>query len=276
MHILSEQDIRFFEENGYVVLSGLVPQENLGPVIEATWDFLGMDPDNPEDWYREPLSIDGLVEMYHHQSMWNNRQHPDIYYAFADILGTDKLWVSFDRASLKRPTNPKYPEWDYEGFIHWDIDTSALPTELRVQGVLTLADTDSEQGGFQCVPGMHLGLEEWVKTQPPDQNPFKPDLTGRKIRKVAAKAGDLIIFNARLPHGSSQNRSDKPRFAQYITMFLAEEENAELRQSRIDLWQNRTMPPTYVGDPREIEIQYGTPAILSPLGRKLLGLDRYE
>src|SRR5207244_7614071 len=73
MQVLSQEDHTFFAQNGYVIVHNAVPQENLDAVIDAIWEFLGMDRNDPEDWYREPLRSNGMVEMYQHQAMWNNR-----------------------------------------------------------------------------------------------------------------------------------------------------------------------------------------------------------
>ena len=136
MSVLSEQDRAFWEEHGYVVVHDAVPSENLQAVVDAVWEFLGMDPDDPGDWYREPHRKGGMVEVYQHQALWNNRQHSRIHRAFSEIWGTEKLWVSFDRANMKPPFRPDKPEWDHPGFIHWDLDTKAQPIPFRVQGVL--------------------------------------------------------------------------------------------------------------------------------------------
>jgi hypothetical protein len=61
-------------------------------------------------------------------------------------------------------------------------------------------------------------------------------------------------------------------------MHRAREENAEARERRIRLWQERLCPggPAFPGDPRRKEELHGTTAELTPLGRKLLGLDLWE
>lgn len=285
MNVLSADDKAHFEEQGFVVVPNAVPPENLEALVSAMWEFLGMDRNNPSDWYREPLHPSSMVEMYQHPAMWANREHLRVHGAFADIFGTEKLWVSEDRVSLKPPARPEFPAYDVKGFVHWDMDTSKLPVPLGVQGVLFLTDTDENMGGFRCVPGFHRVLEEWIKEQPADRNPHSPDLSrlppGMEVTPIAGKAGDLVIWNRLLAHGNGHNLSDRPRLAQYIAMFPAPDASnpkAEgWRQARIERWRERRRPTGEwtQGDPRRLEELHGQTAKLSPLGRKLLGLDAW-
>lgn len=284
MPVFTADDHASFQENGYVIARNVVPAENLRATIAMIWEFLGMDPSDPGDWYRPPLSPGGMLEVYQHQALWNNRQSPRVHQAFSELLGTQRLWVSFDRANMKPPRNPDHPEYDHKGFIHWDTDTRKLPKPLGVQGVLALADTSEEMGGFQGVPELFHGLDAWLQSQPADRNPFAPDLTGFSITPIPARAGDLIIWNALFPHGNGHNVSDRPRLAQYISMFAtpsSEEwtvEWGQRRQDRIHRWQDRLPPDASwaPGDPRRWEQEHGQTAELTPLGRKLLGLDLWE
>jgi ectoine hydroxylase-related dioxygenase (phytanoyl-CoA dioxygenase family) len=274
MHVLSAEAYAFWQENGYVVIHNAVPQENLDAVVDVLWAFLGMDRNDPETWYPPERRRNSMVELYQHPALWNNRQHPRVYGAFVDIWQTEKLWVSLDRVSMNPPDRP---DWGYKGFTHWDIDTSLRPLPYSVQGVLYLTDTAADQGGFHCVPGFHRIFEEWVKTQPADRNPFRPDLTGYESKPIPGKAGDLLIWHSLLPHGNGQNLSTRPRLAQYITMSPAREANEEARQYRIKAWNER-LPPlgkAFPGDPRGWEQQYGATAELTELGKKLLGLERW-
>jgi ectoine hydroxylase-related dioxygenase (phytanoyl-CoA dioxygenase family) len=194
-----------------------------------------------------------------------------------DIWGTEKLWVTIDRANLNFPIRPGY---QYQGFIHWDYDPETRPQ--NVQGVLALADqTDPEMGGFQCIPDLYRTYHSWKLSQPADRDHFKPDITQfeDKIEKVLLEAGDLLVFNSTQPHGIRPNRSrDKVRVAQYISMMPAEEENLPLRDWRINSWKNRIAPEGYAfpGDPRKLEqTNYGV-AELTDLGQKLLGLRKWS
>lgn len=279
LRVLTERDWTFWKENGYIIISHAVPDENVKEARELLWEFEDKDPDNPDTWYRPPrreiemkeLINSGMVEIYNHQALWNNRQYPKVYNAFVDIWGTEQLWVSIDRANLNFPVREGH---EFKGFIHWDINTSKRPLPVNVQGVLALSDTDNETGGFQCVPELYGNFHEWVKDQPEDRDPFQPDISGFVIKKVNMKAGDLLIFNSLLPHGIRPNHSNRPRIAQYISMTPAEEENDELREWRIQSWRDRIAPEGYAfpGDPRKWEQKNAETAELTELGKKLLGL----
>jgi ectoine hydroxylase-related dioxygenase (phytanoyl-CoA dioxygenase family) len=266
------------EKNGYAVVFDAVPAKLLDAVVNDIWRHVGADPTERESWYKPGIvASTGMVEMYHYQSLWDTRQHPRLHEIFAEVHGTEKLWVSLDRTNFKPPADPAHPEHDDKGYIHWDTDTALYPNiALRVQGVLALTDTAANMGGFQCVPEKYRELGAWINRQPADRNASRPDLTGYELTKLAMKAGDLVIWTTLLPHGNGHNVSDRPRLAQYITMNPAEEANAELRETRIACWRDKRPMPSRAlpGDPRGIE-QQSAPAHLTPLGRKLLGSDRW-
>ncbi|NNK17533.1 MAG: phytanoyl-CoA dioxygenase [Maribacter sp.] len=281
LRVMSEEDWAFWIHNGYIVIKNAVPKEQARATADFLWEFEEKDPNNPESWYAPPraemkmkeLTGTGMVEVYNNQYLWNNRQMQRVYDAFADVWGTEKLWVTIDRANLNFPNRPGHEQ---KGFIHWDYDPETRPQ--NVQGVLALADqTDENMGGFQCIPWLYRNYDSWKLSQPEDRDRFQPDISGLedKIVKVKLEAGDLLIFNSTEPHGIRPNKSkDKVRIAQYISMMPAEEENEALRQWRINSWKNRIAPEGYAfpGDPRNWEQEKYETAKLSPLGEKLLGL----
>jgi hypothetical protein len=282
LKVLSAADWQFWLANGYVIVKNAVPKEQVARTARFLWEFEEKDPDDPATWYTPPraemqmkeLTNTGMVEVYNHQQLWDNRQMPRVHAAFADIWGMDNLWVTIDRANLNFPLRPGF---EYKGFIHWDYDPETKPQ--NVQGVLALADqTDEQMGGFQCIPELFRSYDHWKLSQPADRDHFKPDTTGFPLVKVRLEAGDLLIFNSAQPHGIRPNLSGhKVRIAQYISMMPAEEDNEPLRQWRISSWRERLAPQGYAfpGDPRGWEQTRYPTAELSPLGRKLLGLDNW-
>jgi hypothetical protein len=284
LRVLSEEDWDFWRHNGYIVIKNAVPHEQALKTAAFLWEFEEKDPKDPETWYAPPradmqmkeLIGTGMVEVYNHQNLWNNRQMQRVYDAFVDIWGTEKLWVTIDRANLNFPMRPGFGS---KGFIHWDYDPETKPQ--NVQGVLALADQmDENMGGFQCIPELFRNYDTWKLTQPEDRNRFQPDTSAfeGKFVKVKMEAGDLLIFNSLQPHGIRPNMTqDKVRIAQYISMMPAEEDNEALRQWRINSWKNRIAPEGYAfpGDPRNWEQTKYDTAVLSDLGKKLLGLENW-
>ncbi len=278
LRVLSEDDWQFWVTNGYVVVKNAVPGEQAKRLADYLWQYEDKDPNDIDSWYRRPnvemqmteLNNTGMVEIYNHQFMWDNRQTQKVYDAFVDIWGTEKLWVTIDRANLNFPIRPGF---EYKGFIHWDYDPETKP--VNVQGVLALAgQTDERMGGFQCVPELFRTYGTWKLTQPEDRDHYKPDIAGFELVKVKLEAGDLLIFNSLQPHGIRPNVSgDKVRIAQYISMMPAQEDNAALRDWRVNSWKSRDAMEGYAfpGDPQKREKQNPV-AELSPLGQKLLGL----
>ncbi|WP_350289718.1 phytanoyl-CoA dioxygenase family protein [uncultured Croceitalea sp.] len=284
LRVLSEEDWDFWIHNGYIVVKNAVSKEQAKVTADFLWEFDEKDSNDSMTWYTPPraemqmkeLTGTGMVEVYNNQHLWNNRQMQKVYDAFVDVWGTEKLWVTIDRANLNFPQRPGE---EREGFIHWDYDPETKPQ--NVQGVLALVDQiDENMGGFQCIPWLYRNYDTWKLTQPEDRNRFQPSLEGLedKIVKVKMDAGDLLIFNSTEPHGIRPNRSkDKVRIAQYISMMPAEEDNKELRNWRINSWKNRIAPEGYAfpGDPRNWEQTKYETAKLSELGKKLLGLNSW-
>jgi len=284
LRILTEKEWDFWIEKGYVVIKQAISRQEALDTASFLWEFEEKDPNNSETWYSaaraemkmKELAGTGMVEVYNNQFLWSNRQQQKVYDAFVDVWGTQKLWVTIDRANLNFPIKKGF---EYKGFIHWDYDPETKPQ--NVQGVIALSDqTDPNTGGFQCVPWLYQNYDTWKKTQPEDRKRFQPDIKDLedKIEKVALEAGDLLIFNSLLAHGIRPNLSkDKVRIAQYISMMPAEEDNEALKTWRVNSWKNRIAPEGYAfpGDPRNWEQTKYKQAVLNPLGEKLLGLKKW-
>jgi hypothetical protein len=280
LRVLSEADWQHWITRGYVIVRQAVPKENVERLVETLWRFDEKDPADPATWYApqrrdhlmKELNGTGMLEIYNHQHLWDNRQQQRVYDAFVDIWDREDLWVTIDRANLNPP---KKARGNPNGFIHWDADTSLVPPPIGVQGVLSLKKQDGDVGGFQCIPELFSGFDDWVKTQPADRDPMHPDTAGLSITNIDMEAGDLLIFNSLLAHGVRPNHSDgRVRMAQYISMHPAEEANVAERTERIRLWRERDHPKreAFPGDPREWERLNAEVATLTPLGEKLLGL----
>ena len=89
---------------------------------------------------------------------------------------------------------------------------------------------------------------------------------------VACRAGDVLIWDSRLPHGNGTNRDDRPRITQAVTM-QAPGFWGESADDRIVLWKQGRANPVYRHQAGFDRIEPWPPAALTPLGRRLLGID---
>jgi hypothetical protein len=283
LRVLSKEDWQHWITKGYVIVRQAVPATNVERLVDLLWRFDEKDPNDPSTWYApqrrdhimKELNGTGMLEIYNHQYLWDNRMEKRIYDAFVDIWDREDLWVTIDRANLNPPKKVK---GNPDGFVHWDVDTSIQPPPIGVQAVLSLKKQDGDVGGFQSVPYLFEHFDEWVKTQPEDRDPMHPDMTGLTRVNVDLEPGDLMIFNSLLAHGVRPNHSDnRVRMAQYISMHPADFDNDAEREERIRLWRELDSPKrdAFPGDPREWEKHNAETAKLTPLGEKLLGLVRW-
>ena len=219
--VLTAEDHAFWEQNGYLVIREAVPREDCEATVAALFDFLGMDAGDPLDWFRPPLP--GGVPMDLHPTVWRNRQSSRLYRAFSELWGAEALYVSRDRILFKHPVLEEAPAWGqkesphpFGGFLHWDwggwVDENASMLErpwFKVQGMLALADTSAEQGGFQCVPGVHRKLPDLFEAIPALREPGNQGMAtiaehldaatlarlGLEVRRVPLRAGELVVWH---------------------------------------------------------------------------------
>jgi hypothetical protein len=271
--IFSDADRAQFQSQGYAVARGVAPPGHIQAAVEEICAFHGTWLDDPKSWYRIPADSWDVVPIHQSQAMWNNRSLPRVHAAFAELLGTEKLWVSMDRAGFKPPARGN-PKFDRFSTIHWDDAPRERLNDfsLRVQGLLYLTDTAAEQGAFECVPSILPLAREWLRANPGKD---EPDVRGHALVPVPGKAGDLVIWNSMLPHRGGKNLGATPRLTQYISMFEVGG-RGQTAEERVALWREKRVPKTWRGWPATVrDPEPGPVAVLDGLGRKLLGLDAW-
>ena len=97
-----------------------------------------------------------------------------------------------------------------------------------------------------------------------------------EVINVPSKAGDLVIWDTQMAHGTSPNRSTVPRFSQYLSMCPAEPEHAEFLEIRRAPFANQTRPEKSGNKISRTagfrkEFDFRPKAELTELGKRLLG-----
>jgi Phytanoyl-CoA dioxygenase (PhyH) len=263
-------DIPHLDRFGWMRIEGAVPVrlcEQLVEILEAEMDVPVHDESR---WHEYGGKARDLVPIWGHQAQWDIRQHPDLHRIWATLWKTDRLRVWLDCCRFTPPWNPGFAE---PLRIHWDYNPWNAEMHM-FQGVVALTDTAADQGGFRCVPSLYQERDTWPRTPKLDEDGAKnwlaDNLEGRGIVHVSARAGDLIVWDSRLPHGNSKNASSEPRIAFYVMMAPMDE---ALRQANVASWRTGRCIPWWRNRPGYDRIEPWQPAALTELGRRLLGLD---
>lgn len=234
---LSEADYDFWEKNGFVSVKGCVPVALCQQAAAAIRCFVGASEDDRPSWYKNELDIYndltasgtkpahgpcGMVQLYHHSTLWQLRQHPNVYASFSDLYGTEALWVTTDRAHFKPPEDDAFPLWSNAGPVHtglhWDVatDEDSLPVPFVVQGVIYLERTLADQGALRVVPQSHRRLRELRDRRDRlGSGAFAADSV-----PVVGEAGTLVLWHSALLHGPGRNvmQGGPPRVSAYVAM----------------------------------------------------------
>lgn len=212
--VLSDEDLRFWDENGYLIIRDAVQKTDCEEAVRVICDFIGADLTQPETWYKSHPAKQGvMVQLFQHEQLEKNRQSESIRKVYEQLWGRTDLWLNTDRCGFNAPVTETN---SYQGFpLHWDVSLKQ-PIPFGLQGILYLTDTSEDQGAFTLVPGFHNKIEQWLTNLPEGENPRTQDFYALGAKPIAANAGDFIIWHHALPHGSSPNLDHSPRIVQYI------------------------------------------------------------
>jgi ectoine hydroxylase-related dioxygenase (phytanoyl-CoA dioxygenase family) len=162
-------------------------------------------------------------------------ENPDVLAAVEVVLGPDFKLSSLNIRSANPRNGCAQP-------LH--VDGGELPDNIGnsvCNSVWMLDDFTEHNGALRIVPGSH----RWGRAPEPGAKPGGEML-------VIGKAGDVVVMNAHLWHGGSENFTDRQRRAMHIYYTRGDKPQQQ--------YQKRLVRP---------EVQ----ARLSPLGRRLLALD---
>lgn len=260
--------VSFFQENGYVVVDQVSEKnqrENLVKLIDQL-----IQKDIPHS------RRVGFLDLYHDDRLAQLRQNPRIYNVFSKILGTEKLWVVFDRVIFQDknesedPLNP-----------HVDQNPVANPGFSNVQAMIALRDMNESTGTLALVPQSHLFFDEYAKwVKPGDgyvehQGERALSFVGLRLRE-----GQLVIWDSRTTHSRFRGEAKTNRYAALVTFTYAKDD-PELTALRLKYfhegtgWNCHAAGLRATARPRcEISLRQN-PEDLTPLGRKLYGLESW-
>ncbi|MCE9615878.1 MAG: phytanoyl-CoA dioxygenase family protein [Lentisphaerae bacterium] len=212
--MLTPEQIRQYEQDGYVVVSGIFTTGELD-LLEREVDAIierrqrqkaKLDATWRGDWKKDlpPTVILHTHDVQAYSAAWARAiVHERFTEAIADVIGPN-VQLHHTKAFIKPPEKGSaFPmHQDYPYFPHARHTMGAA--------IIHLSDATEEMGCFSVYPGSHkLGplpcATPDVLYLDPVQYPIE------RAKRLPAACGDVVLFNYLLIHGSDINRSSRAR-----------------------------------------------------------------
>jgi ectoine hydroxylase-related dioxygenase (phytanoyl-CoA dioxygenase family) len=217
--MITDQDVAFYRENGYLVVPDVLDADLLARARAALDDLVanaaavsehtdvydlepGHTPENPR--VRRIKQPDTHTPVF-----WEMANYRPMVAILEKLLGPSGVRLQTSKINLKEPHHGSPVEWhqDWGFYPHTNDDMLAV-------GVL-LDDAFLENGPLLVVPGSHKG-PTWSHHSPDGyfcgaMDPTRQEVDFESAVPMMGKAGSMSFHHVRAVHGSAQNVSDRPR-----------------------------------------------------------------
>jgi hypothetical protein len=258
----------FFTENGYVVVDNVSKKIHRDALVVLIDEII-----------QENIPFSrrlGFLDLYHDQTLAELRQNPDCYKVFSHLFGNNKLWVVFDRVIYQAPN-------ENEEALNPHVDQNPLthPGFFNLQAMIALRDMNEFTGTLAVVPKSPVFFHTYGQWADPKdgyieyQDNDLPSFVGLRL-----KEGQIVIWDSRTTHSRFRKEGVSKRYAALVTYTLAKND-PELVTRRLKYfyegigWNDHDAGLRATARPRCLQSLRKTPEQLSPLGRKLYGLDSW-
>lgn len=218
--MLSEQDVAFFRENGYLPARPLLSADEVARLRERFYAILeGRSSKKPEAMRNlygdeENIVIQIVNAWEADEAFYRYLFHPVLTEAVARLMNTDTVRVWHDQIQYKPPFKGGPTIW-HQDHPYWPV---IQPPDL-VSAWLALEDADVENGCMHVVPRSHrwgaydggtVGIrqEDWGPAHDPA---FVPASEKVEIVPCPVKAGEVMFHHCLTWHGTPPNRSSRGR-----------------------------------------------------------------
>ncbi|TWT34187.1 phytanoyl-CoA dioxygenase family protein [Blastopirellula retiformator] len=225
---LTEEQVAFFHENGYLAGVKILEDEQVEMLREELETFFDANHDRRDLWYEYHTNESATPDtvLFHALGAWR------VGAGFHDIL-----WAPPFVQAAEQLINGKVRFWhdqlfckpaNHGGVVAWHQDYSYW-TRTKPMAHLTcwigLDDADRDNGCVQYVPGSHkwdlLPITGLAGNMDAIQEVLTPEQWEQFQQPVAAelKKGEATFHHPLMVHGSFANRTDRPRRAAVINVF---------------------------------------------------------
>lgn len=234
--MLTESARKQLEDNGYLALPALLAPDRLEAFRTRIEELFALEGERAGSEFKTEPGARRIANAVDKGEIFEKViETPEVLECIEAVLGPDFKLSSLNIRSANPHGNSGQP-------LH--VDSGELPDaqgNTVCNSVWMLDDFTEQNGALRVVPGSH----KWMRVPEP----------GAKVEGevlVTGKAGTVVVMNAHVWHGGTDNRTDRPRRAMHVYYTRGDKPQQQ--------YQKQWVRP---------EVQQR----LSPSGRKLLALD---
>jgi hypothetical protein len=234
--MLTDSDRQQLEEQGFLALPGLMSEAEVETFRSRVEELFALEGDQSGSEFKQEPGARRLANAVDKGEIFEKAiETPRVLECIEAVLGPDFKLSSLNIRSANPHGKSAQP-------LH--VDSGELPDDRGnavCNSVWMLDDFTEQNGALRVVPGSH----KWMRLPEPGAK-----VEGEML--VTGRAGTVVVMNAHVWHGGTENRTDRQRRAMHVYYTRGDKPQQQ--------YQKRLVRP---------EVQQR----LSPLGRKLLALD---
>jgi hypothetical protein len=217
MYVLTLPQMRQYEDEGYVLVHGLIEPDIASAAAAALYRGLGADPTDKATWANVPSgsshSAPEIVACF----------TPMICAAAAELANESLPELPAPSSTFTINVFPQEGPWKPHGpHIDHSLERDGFkvfPRPMRIASIIYLNDVPEHGAPTVVWPGSYKKIEELAKSDPVqyelmmslNRDLGKLDL-GEPIQ-VSSKKGDILFYHYLTAHSGSANATDIPRLA---------------------------------------------------------------
>ncbi|MEM8737843.1 MAG: phytanoyl-CoA dioxygenase family protein [Planctomycetota bacterium] len=227
---LDPAEVRFYQQEGYLVLPGFVKPAAVEPLREEILDVLEAHGVSRQNLAHASSDADKLRQF----TQYLAGSHLDALINGPATLGTAAQL-------LDGPANRYMPFTAVKaagggGAFSYHQDNNYTPHDPAMGSLniwVALVDMTPENGCLEVIPRSHLGGQLPSVTAPEGHQVLEVDT--ETLVPIRMRAGDAIAFTRWTVHGSGQNQTEQPRVA-YALQYHRDDVNWYDKDQ--DVWKN--------------------------------------